>query len=54
MTLFNQHFTIKRTPHRKMDPVHQHPLIDIFVCKLRKQALQANVPIEQPSVVSVG
>lgn len=36
--LFGQHFTIKRTPHKKMDATHQHPLIDIFLCKLRKQA----------------
>ncbi|KAK9803541.1 hypothetical protein WJX73_006406 [Symbiochloris irregularis] len=39
--LFGQHFVIKRTPHKKMDATHQHPLIDIFVCKLRKQAAAA-------------
>ena len=54
MTVFSQHFTIKRTPHRsKMDPVHQHPLIDIFFCQLRKQALRADV-LTEPNVVSPG
>ena len=37
-TLFEQHFTIKRTPRSKMDAVHQHSAIDILILKRRKQA----------------
>ncbi len=36
--LFEQHFTIKRTPRSKMDPVHQHSAIDILILKPRKHA----------------
>ena len=36
-TLFEQHFTIKRTPRSKMDSVHQHSAIDILILKRRKQ-----------------
>lgn len=34
--LFEQHFTMKRTPRSKMDPVHQHSAIDILILKPRK------------------
>eukprot|EP01025_Chloroclados_australasicus_P021962 TRINITY_DN22863_c0_g1_i1.p3 TRINITY_DN22863_c0_g1~~TRINITY_DN22863_c0_g1_i1.p3 ORF type:complete len:203 (-),score=39.41 TRINITY_DN22863_c0_g1_i1:98-643(-) len=34
--LFERHFTIKKVPHSKMDVVYQHPNIDIFVLKRRK------------------
>ena len=34
--LFEQHFTIKRTPRSKMDSVHQHSAIDILILKRRK------------------
>ena len=35
--LFEQHFTIKRTPRSKMDAVHQHSAIDILILKRRKR-----------------
>ena len=35
-SLFQQHFTIKRTPRSKMDAVHQHSAIDILILKRRK------------------
>ena len=34
--IFEQHFTIKRTPRSKMDAVHQHSAIDILILKRRK------------------
>ena len=36
IVLFEQHFTIKRTPRSKMDAVHQHSAIDILILKRRK------------------
>lgn len=35
--LFEQYFTIKRTPRSKMDTVHQHSAIDILILKRRKE-----------------
>ena len=40
-TLFEQHFTIKRTPRSKMDSVHQHSAIDILILKRRRQMVPA-------------
>lgn len=37
-SLFEQHFTIKRTPRSKMDAVHQHSAIDILILRRRKAA----------------
>lgn len=34
--LFSRHFTIKQVPVRNLDPKYQHPLIKIFLLKLRK------------------
>lgn len=34
--IFLTTFTIKTVPHAKMDPVYQHPAIEIFVLKRRK------------------
>ena len=52
--LFEQHFTIKRTPRSKMDHVHQHSAIDILILKRRKQVQQpqytASAPAEAASI----
>ncbi len=37
-SLFEQYFTIKRTPRSKMDAVHQHSAIDILILRRRKAA----------------
>lgn len=45
--LFEQHFTIKRTPRSKMDAVHQHSAIDILILKRRKDvASSSNNPCQ--------
>ena len=36
LEIFEQHFTIKKVPHAKMDTTHQHSLIDILLMKRRK------------------
>eukprot|EP01023_Acetabularia_acetabulum_P066506 TRINITY_DN8991_c0_g2_i1.p1 TRINITY_DN8991_c0_g2~~TRINITY_DN8991_c0_g2_i1.p1 ORF type:complete len:397 (+),score=44.51 TRINITY_DN8991_c0_g2_i1:91-1281(+) len=36
--LFGGYFTMKKIPHSKMDPVYQHPKIDIFLLKKRKES----------------
>lgn len=42
MQLFSETHSIKMVPHSKMDPVHQHPAIEIYVMKKRKQKGKAN------------
>ena len=37
LQLFEPHFAVRKVPRGKMDPVHQHPAIDIFLMKLRRQ-----------------
>ncbi|KAL3140651.1 hypothetical protein ABBQ32_005217 [Trebouxia sp. C0010 RCD-2024] len=50
IALFEQHFTIKRTPRSKMDAVHQHSAIDILVLKRRKDvASNSNLPAQLSS-----
>ena len=57
LALFEQHFTIKRTPRTKMDAVHQHSAIDILILKRRKDvasnckapAQSTATPSESPS-----
>ena len=36
LELFEPHFAVRKVPRGKMDAVHQHPAIDIFVMKLRR------------------
>lgn len=45
--LFEQHFTIKRTPRSKMDAVHQHSAIDILILKRRKAVESSNNSTDQ-------
>jgi hypothetical protein len=37
LELFEPHFAVRKVPRGKMDAVHQHPAIDIFLMKLRRQ-----------------
>ena len=37
LELFGPHFVMRKVPRAKMDAVHQHPAIDIFLLKLRRQ-----------------
>lgn len=46
--LFEQHFTIKRTPRSKMDAVHQHSAIDILILKRRKRVEADSTELDKP------
>ncbi len=42
LELFGPHFAVRKVPRAKMDAVHQHPAIDIFLLKLRRQRPDAS------------
>jgi len=44
LELFGPHFAVRKVPRAKMDAVHQHPAIDIFLLKLRRQRPDASPP----------
>ena len=44
LELFGPHFAVRKVPRAKMDAVHQHPAIDIFLLKLRRQRPDALPP----------